>query len=123
MLDSMETLYESVLRARALDPGQSRTAKLFRDGMAKMVKKLAEEAIEVGIEALQQKRQDTILESADLLYQLCVLLAEMGIKPSEIADEIARRQRLYGIAEKLPKGTASKTAKPSDEPAPQAIAS
>ena len=123
MLDSLETLYESVLQARTLDPGRSRTAKLFHEGLAKMVKKLAEEAIEVGIEALQQKRHDTILESADLLYQLCVLLAEMGIKPSEIADEIARRQRLYGIAEKLPKGAGGKASKQVDEPPVQAIAS
>ena len=108
MYDSFEELYESVVAARRLDPSQSRTAKLFRDGLAKMVKKLAEEAIEVGIEALQHKRSDTILESADLMYQLCVLLAEMGIRPSEIADEIARRRRLYGIAEKLPKSNGGK---------------
>lgn len=115
MVDSFESLYQSVLAARTLDPAQSRTAKLFREGLAKMVKKLAEEAIEVGIEALQHKRHDTILESADLLYQLCVLLVEMGIKPSEIADEIARRERLYGIAEKLPKGAGHKAIKPMAE--------
>ena len=111
MLDSFDALYRSVVAARALDPSQSRTAKLFREGLAKMVKKLAEEAIEVGIEALQQKRHETILESADLLYQLCVLLAEMGITPAEIDEEIARRQRLYGIAEKLPKPSSGKMAK------------
>ena len=117
MYDSFEDLYDSVLAARRLDPAQSRTAKLFRDGPAKMVKKLVEEAVEVGIEALQHKRHDTILESADLIYQLCVLLAEMGIKPSEIADEITRRQRLYGIAEKLPKSQGQKGAgkQPSEQ--------
>lgn len=123
MYDSFEELYDSIIAARRLDPAQSRTAKLFRDGLAKMVKKLAEEAVEVGIEALQHKRSDTILESADLIYQLCVLLAEMGIKPSEIADEIARRKRLYGIAEKLPKGQGQKAGlKQLDEQADEALA-
>lgn len=104
MDSTFEKLYVSVRQARTLDPAVSRTARLFRDGRAKMVKKLAEEAIEVGIEALQDKRQDTILETADLLYQLCALLADMGIEPVEICKEICRREQLYGIAEKLPKG-------------------
>ncbi len=107
-MDPFENLYRAILDARANEPANSKTAKLFRDGLPKMVKKLAEEAIEVGIEALQGKRKETIEESADMIYQLYVLLAEMGIKPSEIAGEVARREQLYGIAEKLPKGPASK---------------
>ncbi len=108
MNTSLDSLYDAICASRNLDPSQSRTAKLFREGMPKMVKKLCEEAVEVGIDALQGKRAETILESADLIYQLYVVLAQMDIKPSEVFNEIARREQLYGIAEKLPKNQALK---------------
>jgi phosphoribosyl-ATP pyrophosphohydrolase len=46
-----------------------------------------------------------IEESADVLYQLCVLWAECGIAPEDVRKEMDRREQLYGIAEKLPKPT------------------
>jgi len=113
MNDAFDHLYRSIETARRLDHDRSRTARLFRDGTGKMVKKLAEEAIEVGIEVLQNKRHETILESADLLYQLCVLLVEMEIAPGEIAAELQRREKLYGIAEKLPKPSSARFALPA----------
>jgi phosphoribosyl-ATP pyrophosphohydrolase len=106
MADPIDRLYEAVLRARAHDPAFSRTAKLFRGGVGKMAKKLGEEAIEVGIGALQGKKRDVIEESADVMYQLCVLWAECGITPEDVRNEMARREQLYGIAEKLPKAVA-----------------
>lgn len=103
MTDSLQRLYASVLAARDRDPSLSRTSKLFRDGVQKMVKKLLEEAIEVGLDAVQMNREAVILESADMLYQLAVIWAECGIAPQDVFGEIDRRERLYGIAEKLPK--------------------
>jgi phosphoribosyl-ATP pyrophosphohydrolase len=103
MTDAIDRLFVAVLAARQHDPAFSRTAKLFRGGIEKMAKKLGEEAIEVGIGALQGKKQEVIEESADVLYQLCVLWAECGISPDDVRAEMDRRERLYGIAEKLPK--------------------
>jgi phosphoribosyl-ATP pyrophosphohydrolase len=104
MNDSLERLYATVLAARDRDPSLSRTAKLFREGPGKMAKKLAEEAIEVGLESIQRDAPAMVLESADLLYHLAVIWADAGITPADVAAEIDRRERLYGIAEKLPKG-------------------
>lgn len=101
--ESIERLYAAVLAARDRDPSLSRTAKLFRDGVQKMAKKLVEEAIEVGLDAVQMNREAVILESADVLYHLAVVWAECGVTPAEVFGEIDRRERLYGIAEKLPK--------------------
>jgi phosphoribosyl-ATP pyrophosphohydrolase len=103
MNDSLERLYASVLAARDRDPATSRTAKLFRDGVQKMAKKLIEEAIEVGLDAVQMNRESAILESADVLYHLAVIWAECGITPTDVLNELDRRERIYGIAEKLPK--------------------
>jgi phosphoribosyl-ATP pyrophosphohydrolase len=101
--DSLQRLYQSVLTARDRDPGLSRTSKLFRDGVQKMAKKLVEESIEVGLDAVQANREAVILESADLLYHLVVIWAECGVAPRDAFAEIERREKLYGIAEKLPK--------------------
>ncbi len=103
MSDSLERLYAAVLAARDRDPALSRTSKLFRDGVQKMAKKLVEEAIEVGLDAVQMNREAVILESADVLYHLAVVWAECGVTPADVFVEIERRERLYGIAEKLPK--------------------
>jgi phosphoribosyl-ATP pyrophosphohydrolase len=103
MSDSLDRLYASVLAARGRNPALSRTSRLFRDGVQKMAKKLAEEAIEVGLDAVQMNRESVILESADLLYHLAVVWAECGISPEDVMGELDRRERIYGIAEKLPK--------------------
>jgi phosphoribosyl-ATP pyrophosphohydrolase len=103
MADSIHTLHKAVLEARSRDPAYSRTAKLVSEGLAKMAKKLAEEAIEVGLDAIQGNREATILESADLIYNLVVLWTETAITPDDVWREMDRREQLYGIAEKLPK--------------------
>src|SRR3982750_3436037 len=103
MSDSLERLYQAVLAARDLDPATSRTAGLFQRGPSQMAKKLAEEAIEVVIDAVNGKTDAVIRESADLLYNLTVLWASAGVKPEDVWREMERREDMLGIAEKLPK--------------------
>src|SRR6185295_756700 len=103
MGDSLERLYQAVLAARDLDPATSRTARLFQRGPAKMAKKLAEEAIEVVIDAVNGNGDAVVRESADLLYNLSVLWASAGVRPEDVWREMERREHLLGIAEKLPK--------------------
>src|SRR3954466_11469834 len=105
MSDSLERLYLAVLAARDLDPATSRTARLFQRGPSKMAKKLAEEAIEVVIDAVNGNAPAVVRESADLLYNLTVLWAAAGVKPEDVWREMARRELMLGIAEKLPKST------------------
>jgi phosphoribosyl-ATP pyrophosphohydrolase len=103
MADSLDRLFAAVQEARDRSPSTSRTSKLFRDGVQKMAKKLVEEAIEVGLDAVQMNRESVILESADVFYHLAVIWAECGVSPAEVMAELDRRERVYGIAEKLPK--------------------
>jgi phosphoribosyl-ATP pyrophosphohydrolase len=112
MSDSLERLYLAVLAAKDLDPGVSRTARLFQRGPAKMAKKLAEEAIEVVIDAVNGNTPAVVRESADLLYNLTVLWASAGVRPADVWREMERREHMLGIAEKLPK-SAVKVAKAS----------
>jgi phosphoribosyl-ATP pyrophosphohydrolase len=103
MSDSLARLFEQVVAAKDADPAVSRTAKLLRAGRSKMAKKLAEEAIEVVIDAMNGDREAVVRESADLLYNLVVVWSEAGVRPQEVWDEMARRERLFGLAEKVPK--------------------
>jgi phosphoribosyl-ATP pyrophosphohydrolase len=103
MSDSLERLYLAVLAAKDLDPAVSRTARLYHRGTAKMAKKLAEEAIEVAIDAVNGEAAAVIRESADLLYHLTVLWADAGLQPADIWREMERREHVLGIAEKMPK--------------------
>src|SRR5437667_8102548 len=103
MTDSVERLYDGVISAKHGDPTRSRTARLLRSGRAKIAKKLAEEAVEVVIDAMNGHNDAVVRESADLIYNLVVLWVSAGLRPQEVWDEMARRERLLGIAEKLPK--------------------
>ena len=103
MADSVDRLHQAVLAARTADPAKSRTARLLRSGRAKMAKKLAEEAVEVVIDAMNGDREAVVKESADLIYNLVVLWVSAGIRPEDVWKEMDRRERMLGIAEKLPK--------------------
>src|ERR1700754_3674851 len=108
MSDSIGRLYQAVIAAKDLDPSTSRTARLFQSGPAKMAKKLAEEAIEVVIDAVNGKSDAVVRESADLLYNLSVLWVAAGVRPQDVWAEMDRRERTQGIAEKLPKRSSGK---------------
>ena len=91
------------MAARTADPASSRTARLLRAGRTKVAKKLVEEAVEVAIDTMHGDNEAVVRESADLLYNLAVLWVAAGIHPKDVWMEMERRERLLGMAEKLPK--------------------
>lgn len=99
-------LYEALGRQRTGKVHNARTAKLLSSGLSKMGRKLVEEAAEVAIDAVRERREGVINESADLLYNLVVLWYALGIPPVAVWAEMNRREQLFGIAEKLPKSRA-----------------
>jgi phosphoribosyl-ATP pyrophosphohydrolase len=103
MNDSLERLHAAVIAAQSADPESSRTARLLRAGRAKMAKKVAEEAIEVVLDAVHGSRAAIVRESADLMYNLVVLWVASGVRPEDVWQEMERREVLFGIAEKLQK--------------------
>ena len=117
MADSIERLHQAVLLARDADPSNSRTARLLRAGRSKVAKKLGEEAVEVVIDAVHGSREHLVRESADLLYNLVVLWVAFGVDPKDVWQEMDRRERLFGIAEKLLKDDAKARGKIAAFPA------
>lgn len=104
--DRLARLAARVADCRTPRPPYPRTAKLLTAGVPKMAQKLVEEAAEVAIEAVRGERVALIRETADLLYNLTVMLVGAGVAPAEIWAEMDRREAMLGIAEKLPKAGA-----------------
>ena len=79
---------------------RSYTASLLSKGTAKCAEKLGEEAIETVIALVSGDREESIYESADLLYHLLVALKSADISFSEVLKELERRQGVSGHEEK-----------------------
>ena len=88
---SLEALEEIIEVRKTEMPDNSYTSSLFNEGVKKITKKLGEEASEVIIASLAEKRSDLIYESADLIYHLLVLLANEDISLQEVVDELSSR--------------------------------
>jgi phosphoribosyl-ATP pyrophosphohydrolase/phosphoribosyl-AMP cyclohydrolase len=71
----------------------SYTTRLFEQGEDEIVKKVGEEAIEVILAAKSQGNARLIEEIADLTYHVLLLMAERGLTPVDVEDELARRHR------------------------------
>jgi phosphoribosyl-ATP pyrophosphohydrolase len=102
---SVERFAEVVARLAATidtrkgaDPASSYTAQLLANP-TKAAKKLGEEALEAAIAAVAD-RDSLAAESADLIYHWLVVLAAAGVTLDEVADRLAAREGVSGIAEK-----------------------
>ena len=100
---TLEELEARIAQRAAASPDESYTAKLIARGIEKAAQKLGEEATEAVIAAVTHNRAELVKESADLIYNLVVLWAVSGVRPGDVWGEMQRRERLMGIAEKLPK--------------------
>jgi phosphoribosyl-ATP pyrophosphohydrolase len=100
MRDALERLEATIRERRGADPETSYVAKLTARGRAKIAQKLGEEAVETVIAAMTDKRDEVVSESADLLFHLTVLLADMDLSLADVCAELDRRAGISGIAEK-----------------------
>ena len=100
----IERLHAALLTLSDEGEDFPRTRKLLQSGTTRVAQKLSEEAVEVSLETVKGDRAAVVSESADLIYQLVVLWAVMGIWPAEVWEEMSRRELDLGLAEKLPKG-------------------
>ena len=101
--DRMARLASAIAEVRSGGRLSPRTSKLLASDIAKMAKKVVEEAAEAAIDAVRGDRAAVVHESVDLLYNLSIVWSEMGINPDEVWAEMDRRERVLGMVEKLPK--------------------
>jgi len=95
------TRLAAVIEARKSgDPDKSYVAKLFKKGRHKIAQKVGEEAVETALAAVDGSPDQVASESADLLFHLMVLWADVGLKPEDILAELSRREGVSGVDEK-----------------------
>ncbi|MBL8672765.1 MAG: phosphoribosyl-ATP diphosphatase [Alphaproteobacteria bacterium] len=97
----LDRLYAAIQTRRTASPEDSYTARLFAKGRRKIAQKLGEEAVEAVIETVEDRKTGLVGESADLLYHLLVCWAAVGVKPDDVWAELAHREGVSGIAERL----------------------
>lgn len=90
-----------VLEQRKAQTGdKSYVASLYEKGVNSILKKIGEEATEVVIAAKEGDKTQIIYETADLWFHCMVLLAQQGLHPNDVLDELHRRFGLSGLDEK-----------------------
>lgn len=100
MSDVLDRLAELLEQRKSADPQSSYVAKLYTKGMDGILKKIGEEAAETIIAAKDGDPQKIVYETADLWFHCLVMLAQAGLKPQDVLDELARREGLSGLTEK-----------------------
>ena len=95
---------ESRKPAAGGDPATSYVAKLFSKGDDAILKKIGEEATETVMAAkdarVSGEASKVLYETADLWFHSMILLAQFGLSPQQVIDELARREGVSGIEEK-----------------------
>lgn len=82
------------------DPESSYVASLLNDGIEKVLEKIAEESAETIEAASEDDEQHLISEVADLWFHTMVLLAQKGLRPEQVLEELEGRFGVSGIIEK-----------------------
>lgn len=90
-----------VLEARkGASPDSSYVASLYDKGLDAILKKIGEEATETVMAAKDGDADKIVYEVADLWFHTLVLLAQQGLDPKQVTDELSRRFGLSGLDEK-----------------------
>ncbi|MBF0588629.1 MAG: phosphoribosyl-ATP diphosphatase, partial [Magnetococcales bacterium] len=87
----LERLYDLLLERRKADPDSSYVASLYAKGRDRILQKVGEEAVETIIAGKGDDDRALVMESADLIFHLWVMLAERGLEPEVLYAELERR--------------------------------
>ncbi|VAW72880.1 Phosphoribosyl-ATP pyrophosphatase [hydrothermal vent metagenome] len=100
MSDVLRQLADVLEQRKHAEPGSSYVASLYAKGLDAILKKIGEEATETVMAAKDGDAEKIIYETADLWFHTMVLLAQQGLKPDDVLNELARRSGLSGLEEK-----------------------
>lgn len=108
MSDTLNRIAAIIEARKGASPDTSYVAKLQHAGLNKILEKVGEEAVETILAARDVEqgadRAKLVYETADLWFHSLVMLAQLGIGPDEIEQELERRFGTSGLAEKAARG-------------------
>ena len=97
MTDNSETLDKLWLIIEEKSKGKdenSYTNTILKKDISYVARKMGEEAIETLVAALSQTKEDTVNESADLIYHWLLLLKKLDINLEQVYEELKNRMSL-----------------------------
>ena len=104
VLERLADVIDSRKPAQGGDVERSYVARLLHKGPDAILKKIGEEATELVMAAKDCERggdkAKLVAEVADLWFHSMIALAHFGLRPSDVAAELARREGLSGLDEK-----------------------
>jgi phosphoribosyl-ATP pyrophosphohydrolase len=100
MIDVLQQLAQVLEQRKLESPDKSYVASLYAKGLDTILKKIGEEAAETIIAGKGGDKQQIIYETADLWFHCMVLLADQGLSPDDVLNELQRRFGLSGHDEK-----------------------
>jgi len=96
----IQRLEATIAVRRIASPDSSYVARLTAKGRSRIAQKIGEEGVETVIAAMRDDAAGVISESADLVFHLLVLLADMGLSWDAVLAELDSRDGLSGLTEK-----------------------
>ena len=100
MNDVLQQLADVLEQRKQQSADQSYVAGLYAKGLDHILKKIGEEATETVIAAKDGDKDKIIYETADLWFHCMVMLADQGLGPQQVINELQRRFGLSGLQEK-----------------------
>ncbi len=105
MNDTLAQIAAVLEQRKEQSADKSYVASLYAKGLDTILKKIGEEATEVVIAAKDGHADQIIYETADLWFHCMVLLAQQGLHPNDVLNELQRRFGLSGLDEKAQRET------------------
>jgi phosphoribosyl-ATP pyrophosphohydrolase len=96
----LNRLAATIEARKSADPAASYVARLLHEGEDKILRKVAEEAVEILLASKDGDKQHIASETADLWFHCMVLLAHHGLGPDDVLNELQRREGTSGLDEK-----------------------
>ncbi|MDQ7074255.1 MAG: phosphoribosyl-ATP diphosphatase [Gammaproteobacteria bacterium] len=100
MSDVLTQLAKELEQRKSADASSSYVASLYAKGLDTILKKVGEEAVETIIAAKGEDKNALVYETADLWFHTLVMLADQGLGPDDVLNELQRRFGLSGLEEK-----------------------
>ncbi len=99
--DTVLSQVAAVLESRkTAEANSSYVAGLYDKGLDAILKKIGEEATETVMAAKDGDKAHIVYEVADLWFHSMILLAQQGLHPDDVLNELERRFGTSGIVEK-----------------------
>ena len=95
-MDYIRNDYETILERKEAQQEGSYTCYLFE-----ILKKVGEESTEMVIAAKNGVKDETVGEICDLIYHTLVMMANEGITPDDVDEELRKRAEKAGNLKKF----------------------